>query len=157
MFSPGGRRRPQNPGPRTSLTVQWLRLHASSTGTRVRSLVGELRSYEPCGRCGQKKNPGLASPLWAVKLSLYTWLARFIPRRQPCSASCSEVEIHGTLGDSGLTGLGGAESMGAGGGEGALKATVFHASCPLFSSFLRDTLPPPKPQMPPGSLHPNDG
>ena len=61
------------------------------------------------------------------------------------------------LGDSGLTGLGGAESTGAGGGEEGLKATVFHASSPLVSSFLGDTLPPLKPQMPPGLLRPKDG
>ena len=36
------------------------------------------------------------------------------------------------LGDSGLTGLGGAESTGAGGGEEGLKATVFHASSPFL-------------------------
>ena len=47
--------------------------------------------------------------------------------------------------------------MGAGGGEEGLKATVFHASSPLSSSLLGDTLPPLKPQMPPGLLCPNDG
>ena len=31
----------------TSLEVQWLRLHASSAGARVLSLVGELRSHMP--------------------------------------------------------------------------------------------------------------
>ena len=39
----------------TSLAVQWLRLHASTAGARVQSLVGELRSHMPL--CAvQKKN-----------------------------------------------------------------------------------------------------
>ena len=37
----------------TSLAVQWLRLHASTAGAEVQSLVGELSSYMP--RCSQRK------------------------------------------------------------------------------------------------------
>ena len=33
-----------------SLAVQWLRLHASTTGRMVRSLIEELRSYMPHGQ-----------------------------------------------------------------------------------------------------------
>ena len=33
----------------TSLVVQWLRIHLSMQGTRVRSLLGELRSHMPRG------------------------------------------------------------------------------------------------------------
>ena len=36
-------------------------------GARVQSLVGELRSYMPCGVAKKKKPSGLTSPLWAVK------------------------------------------------------------------------------------------
>ena len=32
---------------RTSLVVQWLRIHLAMPGTRVRSLAGELRSHVP--------------------------------------------------------------------------------------------------------------
>ena len=38
---------------RTSLAVQWLRLHLPMQGVRVRPLVGELRSHMPHGQ----KNP----------------------------------------------------------------------------------------------------
>ena len=31
----------------TSLVVQWLRIHLAVQGTRVQSLVGELRSHMP--------------------------------------------------------------------------------------------------------------
>ena len=34
---------------RISLAVQWLRLHASNLGLRVRSLVGEVRAHIPQG------------------------------------------------------------------------------------------------------------
>ena len=35
--------------------VQWLRLHASTAGAQVRSLVGELRSCMPHGVVKKKK------------------------------------------------------------------------------------------------------
>ena len=35
---------------RTSLAVQWLRLHLPMQGVRVRSLVGELRSHMSRGQ-----------------------------------------------------------------------------------------------------------
>ena len=38
----------------TSLAVQWLRIHASTAGARVRSLVTELRVHMPRGAA--KKN-----------------------------------------------------------------------------------------------------
>jgi len=39
---------------RTSLAIQWLRLHASNAGPRVPSLVRELRSHMLC-RVAKKK------------------------------------------------------------------------------------------------------
>ena len=40
----------------TSLVVQWLGLHASTQGARVRSLVGELRSCKMCSAAKKKKS-----------------------------------------------------------------------------------------------------
>ena len=34
---------------RTSLVVQWLRIHLPMQGTQVQFLVGELKSHTPCG------------------------------------------------------------------------------------------------------------
>ena len=34
----------------TSLVVQWVRLHLTMQGMRVRSLVGEQRPHMPCGQ-----------------------------------------------------------------------------------------------------------
>ena len=36
---------PKGAGIRTSLVVQWLRIHLAMQGTRVQFLVGELRSH----------------------------------------------------------------------------------------------------------------
>ena len=40
---------------RNSLAVQWLRLGVSLPWTRIRSLVGELRSHKPCNAAKKKK------------------------------------------------------------------------------------------------------
>ena len=42
-------------GSGSSLVVQWLRLHASTSGDRVRSLVGEVRSCMPQGAAKKKE------------------------------------------------------------------------------------------------------
>ena len=41
--------------PGTSLAVQWLRIHASTAGPQVWSLVGELR-FPHAMQCGQNHN-----------------------------------------------------------------------------------------------------
>ena len=38
-----------------SLSIQWLRLSAFTSGAHIQSLVGELRSHEPCSRGKKKK------------------------------------------------------------------------------------------------------
>ena len=38
-----------------SLSIQWLRLSAFTSGAHIQSLVGKLRSHEPCSRGKKKK------------------------------------------------------------------------------------------------------
>ena len=45
-----------------SLAVQWLRLHASTTGRMVRSLVKELRSCMAHGQKKEKYIRGIVQP-----------------------------------------------------------------------------------------------
>ena len=52
----------QNNGAGTSLAVQWLRFHASTTGGRVQSLVRKLRSCVPCGMAKQGNKSSAVSP-----------------------------------------------------------------------------------------------
>ena len=51
----GGRSSSQEMQWRTSLGVQWLRVHAPKQGVCVRSPVRELRSHMPCGTPPPKK------------------------------------------------------------------------------------------------------
>ena len=41
---------PLSPVVKTSLSVQWLRLHLPMQGVQVQSLARELGSHKPCGR-----------------------------------------------------------------------------------------------------------
>ena len=52
----------QNNGAGTSLAVQWLRFHASTTGGWVQSLVRKLRSCMPCGMAKQENKSSAVSP-----------------------------------------------------------------------------------------------
>ena len=79
----------------TSLEVWWLRIHTSTAGSRVPSLVGELRSYMPCDACLRaqalqpKKKKERKNRLNDVKV-----LRTLLSTRRRCHSGCLLLGWH---------------------------------------------------------------